>query len=95
MSAKTRNAIKWNKSVGGSSRFAFIRSCKLVEVWGLYVVERVTDGMPTGAVPGSPFSTLESALEAINAEPEATCFRCGGSVVPGNQVPDPDLPCPK
>ena len=93
MSAKTRNAIKWNKSVGGSSRFAFIRSCKLVDVLGSYVVERVTDGMPTSVV--GTFFTLESALEAINAEPEATCFRCGHSVVPGNQVPDPDLPCPK
>lgn len=94
MSTRPRT-IKWNKSVGGSSRFAFIRSCKIVEVWGLYVAERVTNGMSYEAVPGSPFSTLDRALAAIDAEPEATCFRCGKSVVPGSQALDPDMPCPK
>lgn len=93
MSTRPR-AIKWNKSVGGSSRFAFIRSCKLVELGSdLYLVERVTDRMPTSTV--GTFFTLESALAAVDAEPEATCFRCGKSVVPGSQAPDPDMPCPK
>jgi hypothetical protein len=93
MTTKTRT-IKWTPSCAGGSRFAFIRSCKLVELTiGLYVVERVTDKMPTSTV--GTYETLADALVAIDGEPEATCFRCGHSVVPGCQVPDWDLPCPK
>lgn len=89
MASKT---IKWNNGVGGG-RFAWLRSCKLVELAsGGYIVERVTDRMPTSTV--GYFDKLADALQAISKEPKAVCFRCGHSVVPGYQVPDPDIPCP-
>lgn len=91
--ARTRS-IKWTPSCAGGSRFAFIRSCKLVELTiGLYMVERVTDKMPTSTV--GTYETLADALAAIQAEPPATCQRCGRTVVPGYQIPDPGMPCPK
>lgn len=58
----------------------------------LYLVERVTE---SAHEPLGTFGTLAEALAAVDGEPEATCFRCGRSVVPGNQWPDADLPCPK
>jgi hypothetical protein len=88
---KTKN-IKWTKSCAGGSRFAFLRSCKLVS-WasGGYVVERV-HAASTETI--GWYATLGSALDVIDQEPEAVCFRCGESVVPGYQVPDPSMPCP-
>lgn len=88
----TSKTIKWAKSISGG-RFAWVRSCKLVElVSGGYLVERVTDQMPTSVV--GYFDGLSEALRAIDDEPEAVCFRCGDRVVPGYQIPDPTLPCP-
>jgi hypothetical protein len=90
MTTKTRS-IKWTKSCAGGSRFVFLRSCKLTELaFGGYMVERVTDRMPTSEV--GYFAELSAALTAIDAEPEATCFGCGKQVVPGYQWPD--LNCP-
>jgi hypothetical protein len=85
--------IRWNSATAGGGRFAYLRSCKLVELSiGLFVVERVVDKMPTSTV--GTFEKLDDALAAIAEEPEALCFRCGRSVVPGYQIPDPGLPCP-
>jgi hypothetical protein len=67
MSGTKTRTVNWQPSAGGSSRFAFVGDCKIVEVWSLFLVERVVDGMPTGQhLPGSPFSTLDRALAAID-----------------------------
>jgi hypothetical protein len=69
MNASQVDDVNWQPSAGGSSRFAFVGDCKIVEVWSLFLVERVVDGMPTGQhLPGSPFSTLDRALAAIDTE---------------------------
>jgi hypothetical protein len=94
--ARTRN-IKWNTNPAslGRGRWAYVRSCKLSELSiGLFILERLdTNLLPTEVV--GTFEGLDGALAAANLEPPATCQRCGRTVVPGCQIPDPGMPCPK
>lgn len=89
----SRRSIRWNQGFG--TRYAFVRTCKLVElVGGLYLVERVgTDLMPCGEV--GTFPALRQALEAIAGDPVPKCTGCG-RVVAGIEyvTPDPEYPCP-
>jgi hypothetical protein len=90
----TRTAtVKWNKSYSGE--FAYVRSCKVVKLAsGGFLVERVDSAlMPTSTI--GWFATIENALASTASEPEPTCQRCGKTVVPGYQIPDPSLPCPR
>lgn len=101
MAAKTRRyvttdpaTLTWQRSASGAKRFTIVRGAyKLSDLTcGLFVLERLGDDeLPAGVL--GTFETLDAALERIDLGP-AFCQRCGHSVVPGYEVPDPTMPCP-